>query len=213
MGGNTFLRIYEVLYEHYGPQQWWPADSLLEMIVGSVLTQNTNWNNVEKALGNITRAELMSIERLLALTNEELAQLIRPAGYYNIKAKRLKNLLHMIDKEYDGRLQRLLDDELYSCREKLLQVKGVGEETADAILLYGCGHPIFVVDSYTHRIFSRHNLVEEESYYGAIQECFMEKLPADAELFNEYHALIVRLAKDFCKKNNPLCDTCPLKGI
>lgn len=213
MVNNPYIEIYNTLFDFYGPQNWWPADSAFEMIVGAVLTQNTSWNNVKKGIAALKERGVLSVEALLYLSHEELATLIHSTGYYNVKAKRLKSLVDMLAGEYEGDLQFFLEDELSSSREKLLQVKGVGEETADAILLYGCQHPIFVVDAYTHRIFSRHNLLAEECSYGEIQEIFMDNLPADVTLFNEYHALIVRLAKDYCKKSTPHCEECPLKGI
>lgn len=213
MVNTIFLDIYKKLSDFYGYQSWWPAETALEMMVGAVLTQNTNWKNVEKAIHNIKEKGQLSIEALTSISNDELASLIYPAGYYNVKAKRLKNLIAMINEKYGGEVTALLDDDLYSCRENLLQVKGVGEETADSILLYGGNHPIFVVDAYTHRVFSRHNLVAEECSYTEMQESFMDNLPADVSLFNEYHALIVKVAKNYCKKNKPLCETCPLQGM
>ncbi|MDJ0624597.1 MAG: endonuclease III domain-containing protein [Desulfocapsaceae bacterium] len=211
MAENRFLEIYNSLLDYFGPQNWWPSDSSLEMIVGAVLTQNTNWQNVKKAIENLKKAGLLELELLVALTPEELANYIRPAGYYNLKAKRLLNLLHMIVNEYEWSLNNLLEDELENGRQKLLQVNGIGEETADSILLYAGGHKVFVVDAYTHRVFSRHNLLAEETSYQEIQEQFMANLPADAALFNEYHALIVKVAKEFCRKKEPLCQHCPLQ--
>jgi len=210
MPNTIFEEMYGALYAHYGPQNWWPGETGLEMMVGAVLTQNTNWKNVDKAIANLKRAGVLSFEALYSLSHDELAELIRPAGYYNVKAKRLKNLLRMIMEEYDGDLQQLLDDGPDSARSNLLAVNGIGEETADSILLYGAGHAIFVVDAYTHRVFSRHNLLEEECGYGEVQERFMDNLVADAALFNEYHALIVKVAKEYCKKNTSLCEQCPL---
>lgn len=211
MAVNKFLDIYTTLLDHYGPQNWWPADTPLEMVVGAVLTQNTNWKNVSKALTNLKAGNLLELDLLNALPHDELAMHIRPAGYYNLKAKRLKNLLQMIVDEYNGDLQQLFDEELHSARSKLLQVNGIGEETADSILLYAGGQPIFVVDAYTYRVFSRHHLLEEECSYADIQERFMDSLPAETSLFNEYHALIVKVAKDYCKKNKPCCQLCPLE--
>lgn len=213
MAHNSFAEIYEILLDFYGPQNWWPADSPLEMMLGAILTQNTNWKNVEKALTQLKEYDLLSLEKLRHIDINQLAELIRPAGYYNLKARRLKNLLQIIDDEYQGDLHLLLADRLDHARQVLLSVKGVGEETADSILLYACGHPVFVVDAYTHRVFSRHNLLAEECSYADIQERFMDNLPADSQLFNEYHALIVRVAKQYCKKKQPLCDHCPLQGI
>lgn len=213
MVNTTFHQIYTLLLDHFGQQNWWPAETQIEMVVGAILTQNTNWKNVDRALANLKSADLLSYEALRDLDQASLAAFIKPAGYYNLKAKRLKNLLQMIEEIYSGELQNLLNDEFHNARINLLQVKGIGPETADCILLYGGDHPVFVVDAYTHRVFSRHNLLEEEGSYEDIQERFMDNLPADSQLFNEYHALIVKVAKIYCKKNNPLCEECPLKHI
>ena len=209
---NPLVDIFEQLQTFFGPQGWWPGETPLEMVVGAVLTQNTNWGNVCKAIDNLKNGGMLSFEALLALPLEDLALLIRPSGYYNMKARRLKNLLVMIKEKYQGQLEFLLRDEMTAGRRNLLSVQGIGPETADSILLYGGKHPIFVVDTYTHRIFSRHHLLADESDYDTIQEYFMSMLPADSILFNEYHALIVRLGKEFCKKNRPLCEQCPLNG-
>lgn len=211
MASNSFLEIYTTLLEYYGQQNWWPADTPTEMIVGAVLTQNTNWNNVNKALENLKAANLLDIDALDSLSHDVLAEYIRPAGYYNLKAKRLKNLIRMIVEEYEGDLDQLFEDDLFHGRMKLLSVNGIGEETADSILLYVAEKPIFVVDAYTHRVFSRHNLLPEECSYAEIQESFMDNLPSEVKLFNEYHALIVRVAKEFCKKSKPNCQECPLE--
>ncbi len=210
---HSFLEIYTLLFDFYGPQDWWPGETPFEIVVGAVLTQNTNWVNVSKAIRNLKNAGVLSFEVFHSLSHEELAYLIRPSGYYNLKAKRLKNLLQMIVEKYGGRLEGLLDDDLENGRRNLLSVSGVGPETADSVLLYACNQPIFVIDAYTHRIFSRHNILEEESDYLSIQERFMDNLPSEVQLYNEYHALIVRLGKEYCKKKNPRCETCPLAGV
>ena len=210
---NRFLEIFDRLQSFFGPQGWWPGDTPFEVVVGAVLTQNTNWGNVSKAITNLKNGGLLSFETLLTLPPADLALYIRPSGYYNIKTRRLKNLLQMIEEKYQGQLDLLLQDDMMTGRENLLSVQGIGPETADSILLYGGNQPIFVVDAYTHRIFSRHNLLAEESDYDSIQEHFMRMLPVDSMLFNEYHALIVRLGKEFCKKNRPLCEQCPLNGL
>ncbi len=210
---NIFLEIYELLFEIYGPQEWWPGNGPFEMLVGAILTQNTNWQNVTKAIENLKSRKLLSFCALEAASHQEIATAIKPSGYYNIKTRRLKNLLTMIRDCYSGEVENLLADGTENARNQLLGVKGIGPETADSILLYGGGHPIFVVDAYTHRIFSRHQLVPEESYYEEIQDLFMEALPSKAQLFNEYHALIVRIGKDYCKKKKPLCESCPLRDI
>ena len=213
MNTNNFRVAYELLYEHFGPQDWWPGDSPLEIMVGAVLTQNTNWSNVEKAIQNLKSENVLDYQSLSHLTVDELAQLIRPAGYYNLKAQRLKNLLDMVTVIYEGSLDLFLTDEAGAARDNLLAVKGVGPETADSILLYACGHPAFVVDMYTHRVFSRHNMVEEETDYETIQDVFVSHLPQSTQLYNEYHALIVRVAGTYCKKTKPLCGDCPLQGL
>ncbi|MFO7761730.1 MAG: endonuclease III domain-containing protein [Thermodesulfobacteriota bacterium] len=206
--------IYNTLYKYFGPQHWWPGDSVLEIMVGAILTQNTNWENVSRAIANLKENNLLSLGALAELPLEHLAEKIRPAGYYNIKAARLKNLLNLIKKDCnDCRDPRdFLDEDREILREKLLAVKGIGPETADSILLYAAGKPVFVVDAYTYRIFLRHGLIPEESTYGEIQELFQDGLEEDVYLFNEYHALLVRLGKTFCKKTKPLCSSCPLRS-
>ncbi|MBW2467332.1 MAG: endonuclease III domain-containing protein [Deltaproteobacteria bacterium] len=207
---NKVYEIYEILLAHFGPQEWWPGDTPFEIMVGAVLTQNTNWDNVSRAIDNLRKEDLLSFERLHGLPVELLAEKIRPAGYFNLKAARLKNLLNFINSEYSGSLGEMFADDTLSLREKILTVKGIGPETADSILLYAGNKPVFVVDAYTHRIFSRHDLVAPEDGYYEIQEYFKYSLPDNVDLFNEYHALIVRLGKEFCKKSKPQCVQCPL---
>jgi endonuclease III related protein len=208
---NQLLDIYHTLLDRFGPQHWWPGDTPLEVMVGAVLTQNTNWANVSRAIANLKSAGLLSVEALAGVPLEVLAQQILPAGYYNLKAGRLKNLLALVAEYPDG-LDGLFQEDTPSLRERLLGVRGIGPETADSILLYAAGRPVFVVDAYTHRILTRHALIDEDSDYHAIQECFLDSLPEDASLFNEYHALLVRVGKEFCKKSKPFCPTCPLAG-
>ena len=203
------MEIFELLSNHFGPQNWWPAETALEMMVGAVLTQNTNWKNVEKAIENLKKKGLISLEALYSISNAELAQEIRQAGYYNIKARRLKNLIEFIFNHYHGDLDALLGDGTQTLRRGLLSVNGIGPETADSILLYAANRPVFVVDAYTHRILSRHGMSEEQATYQQLQELFMDNLPDDSSLFNEFHALIVEAGKDFCRKK-PLCEECPL---
>lgn len=210
--GNKLLTIYTTLFNHFGPQHWWPGDSPLEIMVGAVLTQNTNWTNVSRAIDNLKQDDLLSLEMLSALPVDVLAEKIRPSGYYNLKAGRLKNLLSFIC-ENGGSLDAFFDSDLTSLRARLLSVKGIGPETADSIILYAARQPIFVVDAYTYRIFYRHGIIPEEATYHEIQELFMESLPDDVALYNEYHALLVRLGKEFCKKSKPLCESCPLKDF
>ena len=207
---NKLFEIYEILLDHFGPQGWWPGETPFEIMVGAVLTQNTNWTNVSKAIANLRKEDLLSLEILHDLDVEFLAEKIRPAGYFNLKAARLKNLLNFVAREYNGSLEEMFAVDTHILREEILTVKGIGPETADSILLYAGNKPVFVVDDYTHRIFARHNIIAEEDGYHEIQEYFALSLPEDVPLFNEYHALIVRLGKEFCKKSKPLCSKCPL---
>ena len=212
MGSTSeqLIDIYQRLDQYFGPLNWWPAESRFEVIVGAVLTQNTNWKNVEKSIDTLKRANLLSFDALLHMSVEQLANLIRSSGYYNLKARRLKNLLEMIAQEYDADLSLLFSQQTSIAREALLQVKGIGPETADSILLYAGEHPTFVIDAYTHRILSRHHLVPESCDYQTMYDMFMENLDHDVAMFNQYHALMVKTAKRFCKKREPLCDECPL---
>ena len=169
---SRLIEIYDRLNFHFGPQNWWPADTPFEVVVGAVLTQNTNWKNVEKSLNTLKQAGLLNFQSLAVLSEAELADHIRSSGYYNLKARRLKNLLRMIATDYQGEIDTLFREETSVARQALLQVKGIGPETADAILLFAGNHPIFVVDAYTHRILSRHNLVPEECDYQDLQDVF-----------------------------------------
>jgi len=202
--------IYHKLYSYFGAQYWWPADSPFEVIIGAILTQNTNWQNVEKAINNLKKQRLLNPDKLYRLSQRRLASLIVPAGYYNIKAKRLKNFLDFFMKTYRGSSKKMSLLDTQSLRGQLLSVNGIGQETADSILLYAFKKPIFVIDAYTRRIFIRHHLIKEDFGYSEIQNLFMQNLKADVKLFNEYHALLVKLAKEICLKNKPKCDICPL---
>lgn len=203
--------IYRKLYARFGPQHWWPADSAFEVMVGAILTQNTNWQNVERAIANLKKRRVLDPEKLCRLPEKKLALLIRPAGYYNIKAGRLKALLEFLKAHCGCDIKRLGRRGAQALRCDLLSVKGVGEETADSILLYALNKPVFVVDAYTKRIFSRHRLIPQDATYGETQELFMRNLKSDTKFFNEYHALLVRLGKEYCLKNNPRCAGCPLE--
>jgi endonuclease-3 related protein len=208
---QKLMEMFDLLLRHFGPQHWWPGDTALEMMIGAVLTQNTSWKNVEKALMNLKEMHLLSLDGIHSQSTRELAEKIRPAGYYNVKAKRLKNLIDFIFDRYGGDLTSLLEADTVVLREGLLSVKGIGPETADSILLYAVGRPIFVIDAYTFRILFRHGMIDEQATYDELQAFFMDHLPDDPHLFNEFHALIVRTGKVFCRKK-PLCPGCPLKN-
>lgn len=204
--------IYDLLYKEFGPQHWWPGETKFEIIVGAILTQNTNWSNVEKAVENLKKAQLLTPKKLYEVPSVKLATYIKSAGYYNIKAKRLKSFLKYLFEKYNGSLRRMFKQPLHVLREELLSLNGIGSETADSILLYAGEYPIFVVDAYTKRILSRHNLIGQDAQYHELQQLFMDNLPQDVQLFNEYHALLVRVGKEFCKKI-PQCERCILKRL
>jgi endonuclease-3 related protein len=206
------LNIYRKLYETYGPRHWWPGETPFEVMVGAILTQNTSWQNVEKAIRCLKAKKVLSVRTIGTLKRSQLASLIRSSGTYRIKADRLKAFVDFMVEEYDGSVERMKGERLKGLRRKLLKVKGIGAETADSILLYGLGKPIFVVDAYTKRILSRHGIISERASYEEVQALFMDNLPLRITLFNEYHALLVHVGKTLCRKM-PKCDICPLRGI
>lgn len=208
--GRGLLKIYDKLFTEFGPRGWWPARSSFEVMVGAILTQNTAWRNVEKAIYSLKKNSRLTPKALRKMKPKALAALIKPAGYYNIKAERLKNFLDFLFREFGGSVKKMFRVNTGRLREELLKVKGIGPETADSMLLYAAGRPVFVVDAYTKRIFSRHRLIKPGADYEEVRTLFMDNLPRRAELFNEYHALIVELGKKFCKKE-PLCGSCPLE--
>ncbi len=210
--GERLQRLYRLLLESFGPQHWWPGETPFEVLVGAVLTQNTSWRGVARAIANLKREGVLSLEGLLGLEPERLAGLIRPAGYFNLKQRRLRNLLELLQGEFGGDLDRLFALPWEDARRVLLSSNGVGPETADSILLYAGGKPVFVVDAYTFRILGRHGFAVEEMDYHQVQALFMEHLPRRADMFNEFHALLVKLGKDYCKKGKPLCQDCPARG-
>jgi endonuclease-3 related protein len=204
--------IYRRLIAAYGPQHWWPAKESFEVMLGAVLTQGTAWRNVEQAIASLKAAGALSPQAIRCLSLPELAQIIRHCGYYNAKAQKLKSLAYWLGNHCADDLDRLFASDIDSLRELLLAVHGIGQETADSILLYAAGKPVFVIDAYTRRIISRLGLVPGKDSYAVCQRLFMAHLPADAEMFNEYHALLVQLAKDACRKK-PLCQRCCLNDI
>ena len=209
--GTLLQELYQRLYETFGPQGWWPGDTAFEMAVGAILTQNTNWGNVARAITALKDQDLLTPQALHELPETELAQLIRPSGYYNLKARRLKNFLDFLANHFGNSMAHLAAADLASLRPALLSIKGVGPETADSILLYALHKPTFVVDTYTCRILSRHGLIDEGCVYEELRQLFMESLPAQVPLYQEYHALLVRLGKEWCRPQ-PRCEACPVKG-
>jgi len=209
---EQLLEIYKLLFKRFGPQHWWPGQTRFEIIIGAILTQNTNWGNVKKAIANLKTAKRMTPEALHKLKHEQLAELIHPAGYFNIKARRLKSFLDWLFENYDGKLSNLEKIDTGRLREELLAVKGIGPETADSILLYAFERPVFVIDAYTARVLCRHHLIELGADYSQLQDLFQSNLPQDVKLFNEYHALLVRTGKDFCKPTAK-CPGCPLEKL
>ncbi len=210
--GDLLREAYGLLEQHYGPQGWWPGETPFEVAVGAILTQNTAWTNVEKAIRALKEVDALSSAAIHTMRLEELAEIIRSAGYYRLKAARLKNFVRVIQEQFDGDLATLLKLPTQDLRERLLEINGIGPETADSIVLYAAGKPIFVVDTYTARVAKRHGWVDFEADYHALQETFQGSLEEDPRLFNEYHALLVRVAKNHCK-TQPQCDGCPLQPM
>jgi endonuclease-3 related protein len=210
--GKILVEMYERLFRAVGPRHWWPGDSPFEVIVGAILTQNTSWVNVEKAIDNLKRAEVLNPLGMRDVTQDGLAQFIKPSGFYRLKAIRLKRFIDFFFREFGGDLNRMRSGDLDSLRKGLLGVHGIGPETADSIILYALEKPIFVVDAYTKRIFSRHNLISDKWAYERVQSMVMDELAGDVAIYNEFHALLVFLGKHWCKKV-PLCSGCPLEGL
>ena len=208
---QALQNIYRQLLDHYGPQHWWPAQEPFEVIIGAILTQSAAWLNVEKAIANLKAAKALSPKALRQFSLSEIATLIHPCGYYNAKALKLKSLAHWLGEYYRDNLNELFANTTEHLRQQLLSIHGIGQETADSIILYAANKPIFVIDAYTRRIIDRIGLAPEGNSYTAYQSLFMDNLPADAELFNEYHALLVCMAKNVCRQH-PLCQQCCLNN-
>ena len=209
---EKLLDIYQRLFDRYGPQSWWPADDPFEVIVGAILTQSAAWTNVEQAISNLKAANALTPTALYDLPLDRLAQLIRPSGYYNAKALKLKAFADRLHSKYNSDLERLFTLDTATLRPELLSIYGIGEETADSIILYAAGRPIFVIDAYTRRIVSRLSLAPEKDSYRNFQALFTENLPHEEGLFNEYHALLVRHGKEVCRKI-PRCTPCCLRSL
>jgi endonuclease-3 related protein len=207
---DLLMGIYEALHAKFGHRNWWPGDSPFEVCVGAVLTQNTSWKNVAKAISNLKAASALDLNVIYSLSRHELAELIRPSGYFNVKAMRLKNFVAYVVERRHADLNSLFVKPVKTLREELLSINGIGKETADSIILYAAEKPIFVVDAYTKRVLLRHGLVSEKEDYDALQEPFHRNLPRDAGLFNDFHAQFVAVGHHYCKRI-PHCEQCPLE--
>ena len=207
---KTLMNIYHSLFAYFGPQNWWPADTKIEIIVGAILTQAVSWRNVEQAIANLKEQSCIDIKCLKNIEEKDIARLIKPAGYYNMKAKKIKAFIKFLTQNYNDDLQKMFTIEKAKLREELLSVYGVGPETADSIMLYAGEYPSFVVDSYSKRIFYRLGLVKEDIRYHDLKNMLENNLDSDVKIYNEYHALLVELGKNYCTKNEPDCKDCPL---
>lgn len=207
---EELIAIYDRLYHFFGPQHWWPGESEFEIIVGAILTQSVSWKNVEVAIDNLKKHGLLTVEGIAGMERDKLAQLIKPTLYYNQKADKLRRFCTYIKENYGSNILKLLSKNTGDLRSELLSIKGIGPETADSIILYAAQKPIFVVDAYTRRIFHRMGFFKEDEDYQSMQDFFMANLPSDVNMFNEYHALIVALGKEYCTLKDPACDKCPL---
>lgn len=210
---HELMNIYYRMYEHFGPRHWWPADTPFEVVVGAILTQGVAWRNVEQAIRNLKQAGLLDLTAIARASHDELAGLIRPARYYNMKAKKLQAFCRYVMDNYGGSLERFFARDLWPLREELLGIYGIGQETADSILLYAAEKPIFVVDAYTKRIFSRLGMVDADIQYHQLQRFFMDHIPPDVELYNEYHAQIDAVGNRYCAAKRPSCGECPLRPL
>ena len=212
------MEIYHAARERFGHQSWWPAkaegraEGKLEICVGAILTQNTNWKNVEKAIANLRGSGCLSVSALHALARDELAELIRPAGYFNVKARRVKNFIACVHAGWGDDIEAFLDRPVAALREELLSVNGVGRETADSIILYAAGEATFVVDAYTCRILLRHQLIDADHDYESIKQLLEDNLPADLDLYNDFHAQFVSVGKYHCRPKAK-CAGCPLEQL
>jgi len=209
---------YSLMRARFGHQHWWPGETPFEICVGAILTQNTNWGNVERAIANLKAARVLEPKKLVALTEKRLAILIHPAGYFNVKARRLRSFLRVLVEKFDGDLKRLFAGDTPHVRERLLTIHGIGPETADSMLLYAGGHPSFVIDAYTRRIFARHRWGAPDAGYDELKALCESALrwktgTALLDYWQDYHAQLVMVGKHFCRNRNPLCDQCPLQPL
>lgn len=208
---SPLLKIYHTLFSHFGPQGWWPGHGELEISIGAILTQNTNWKNVTRSLEQLKKHQALDPGTIRTIDHQTLAGIIHSSGYHNQKSRKLKYFADWLER-YNDNWQTIRNLPLERLRNELLSIWGIGEETADSILLYALDKPIFVIDTYTRRILSRHNLCRHDEKYQTLQNFFMRNLPPDKQLYNEYHALLVRAGKTYCQKH-PKCRFCPLQSL
>ena len=207
------MPYFQAMSGALGPMHWWPARTPFEVMIGAILTQSTAWSNVERAIANLRDAGVLTPAGIAGLPVSRLAELVRPSGYYRQKALKLKAFVRFLDSKYGGSVRRMFASPTSQLRQELLGVRGIGPETADSILLYAGKHPVFVVDAYTHRIFGRHAVIDGKGHYEQVRALFEQALPRDAQLFNEFHALIVNTGKTWCRKSRPRCHQCPLQEL
>ncbi len=210
MNQDQLLAVYQTLKNHFGHRGWWPGETKIEIITGAILTQNTAWKNVEKAISNLKKENVLSYKGLSAIPQEELAERIRSSGYFNQKAKKIKEFISFLKSNHAGSVSRMFREETSRLREQLLSVNGIGPETADSILLYAGNHPVFVVDLYTYRVLTRHGWMEEGVKYEEMRRYFEQNLPRDVELYKDFHAQIVAVGNSYCRRTAK-CEECPLK--
>ncbi|RKX72698.1 endonuclease [candidate division TA06 bacterium] len=208
---DKIIKLYNILYKYFGPQNWWPGDTIDEIIIGAILTQNTSWKNVEKAINNLKKADILSLYKIYYGDKEKIIEAIKPSGFYNQKYNTLKNISTLFFRNYKHSYENILRNDISSIKKNILSVKGIGNETCDSILLYAFKKPTFVVDTYTVRILLRHNLIDIKDKYNDVKKLFSDSLESNIELYNEYHALLVRIGKEYCLKKDPLCNKCPIK--
>ena len=211
-------RAYKLMHAHFGHQHWWPGEAPFKVCVGAILTQNTSWTNVERAIANLKSADVLDARKMYALPETKLAQLIRPAGYFNVKARRLRSFLCVLVEQFDGELPRFFAGDTETVRARLLAINGIGPETADSLLLYAGGHHSFVVDAYTKRIFLRHHWCSPDADYDDMKtlcELALDEKPVSKRLdyWQDYHAQLVMVGKHHCRKGEPRCEDCPLRPL
>lgn len=210
---EKLMKIYNMMYERLGPQHWWPAETQFEVAVGAILTQFVSWANVAAAIARLKEKDLLSVEGICRVPDEELEELIRSTRFYRQKARKLKTFCEYLRDRYDSSIEKFLNLDAAALRKELLSLYGIGEETADSIILYSAGKPVFVVDAYTRRIFHRLGFFYADVKYGEMQAFFMEHLEENVPLYNEYHALIVALGNEFCRDSKPKCEKCPVNSL